>query len=376
MPEVPVNGQVLVWARTIRGLKLSEAAELLDVSVDELDAYESGSRKPLVGFLRKMSDKYQINFTSLLMPEPLPIKDPPTDFRTRRGPRRGRLSIDAIVAREEIQDALGVFEDVREESPGIVPRLTIGKARLQESPEVVAARERKKFNVSVAEQQRWHGLDDARRQWRRRVEARGVFTYMVPLPPEELSGFSLLQDNLAAICINDREPTEGAKIFTLFHEYCHLLLRKTGISDENSDNAVERFCNEFAASFLIPRTALVEAIGKVEIPHDFTNTEVQSLAKTFRVSNRATALRLERTGLAPDGFYRMRTAPWDLPREKVLAESKTQPSAIKIRIKRNGHLHTHTVLQAVKRRAINTFDASQLIGLQPTTFSKVEAALG
>jgi Zn-dependent peptidase ImmA (M78 family) len=376
MPEVPVNGQVLVWARTIRGLKLSEAAELLEVSVEELGAYESGSRKPLVGFLRKMSDKYQINFTSLLMPEPLPIKDPPTDYRKRGSPRHSRLSIDAIVAREEIQDALEVFEDVREESPGIVPRLVIGRASLRENPEVVAARERRKFNVSVAEQQRWHSLDDARRQWRRRVEARGVFTYMVPLPAEELSGFSLFQDNLAAICINDREPTEGAKIFTLFHEYCHLLLRKTGISDENSENAVERFCNEFAASFLIPRTALVEAIGNVKTPYEFTNAEVQALAKTFRVSNRATALRLEKTGLAPDGFYRMRTAPWDILREKIVTESKTQPSAITIRIKRNGRLHTQTVLQAVKRRAINTFDASQLIGLQPTTFSKIEAALG
>src|SRR5207253_681067 len=145
------------------------------------------------------------------------------------------------VAREEIEEALEVFEDIRAEVRGIVPKLNIGRAQLDQDPEVVAARERRKFNVSIEEQRQWHGLGEARRRWRERIEERGVFTYMIPLPEQELSGFSLLHDDLAAICVNDREPTEGAKIFTLLHEYCHLLLRQTGISDENSSNRVERF---------------------------------------------------------------------------------------------------------------------------------------
>ena len=117
---------------------------------------------------------------------------------------------------------------------------------------------------------------------------------MIPMPPDELSGFSVFRDGMAAICINDREPTEGAKIFTLLHEYSHLLLRRTGISDENNDNEVERFCNEFAASFLIPRQPLVDATGDVEIPHEFSDSDVKNLARKFRVSNRAIASDLKR----------------------------------------------------------------------------------
>jgi hypothetical protein len=85
MAEVPVNGKVLVWARTIRGLDIESAATLLDIPQDDLQAYESGKRKPIVGLLRLMSRKYRINFTSLLMPEPLPIETPPTDHRVHRG---------------------------------------------------------------------------------------------------------------------------------------------------------------------------------------------------------------------------------------------------------------------------------------------------
>lgn len=373
MAEVPVNGKVLEWARVIRGLEIEDAARLLDIPSDDLRAYESGARKPLVGFLRLMSNRYRINFTSLLMPEPLPRENRPADHRARHGERR--LSIDTLLAIEEVTEALEAFEDIAGETGRIVPRLNIGKAQLEEDIEAVAARERRRFGVSLEEQRTWRNLGDARRQWRRRIEDRGVFTYMIPMPPEELSGFSILRDDLAAICVNDREPTEGAKVFTLFHEYCHLLLRQTGISDENNSNRVERFCNEFAASFLIPRNPLVESIGDIETPYEFSDADVKRLAAQFRVSNRAIALRLEKTGLAPRGFYARRTAPWDLPSELGPAKSARQPDHIKIRIKRIGRLHAATVLRAVERRVINSFDASELIGLQPGTFGKVQAAL-
>lgn len=374
MAEVPVNGKVLRWARTIRGLDIDTAANFLDVSPDELRAYESGAKRPLVGFLRKMSAKYQINFTSLLMPEPLPPTPPPTDHRISFGKRP--LSIGTLVTIEEVSEALEAFEDVASEARGIVHRLKIGNAQLDEDPEAVAARERKKFGVSVETQRGWSSLREARHQWRQRIESRGVFTYVFPMPKDELSGFSLLRDGLAAICVNDNERTEGAKIFTIFHEFCHLLLRQTGISDENDSDEVERFCNQFAASFLIPKTALITATERVDTPHEFSDAEVKRLAARFRVSNRAMALRLEKTGLAPSGFYERRTSPWDLPLEQIPTTSKTHPSPIIIRIYRTGRLHQATALEAVKRRVINSFDAAELIGFLPTYFKKVEASLG
>lgn len=375
MPEVPVSGKVLEWARTIRGLDLEEAAELLNIEPDELRAYESGAKKPLVGLLRQMSAKYRINFTSLLMPAPLPIEKPPTDHRMRHGERP--LSIDTLVAIEEIKDALEAFEDIAGEDGRVVRRLNLGAAELDDDPEEVAARERKRFGVSIDEQRNWRSHQEARNRWRQRIEARGVFTYMIPLQPhDEVSGFSLLRDDLAAVCVNDREPTEGAKIFTLFHEYCHLLLRQTGISDENNRNNVERFCNEFAACFLIPKVALTDMIGDTEIPHEFTDAEVKRLATRFRVSNRAMALRLEKSGLAPKGFYDLRTAPWDLPVEPKPRKTKTRPDYVTIRLKRVGQLHAATVLRAVERRIINSFDASELIGIQPSALGKAQATLG
>jgi Zn-dependent peptidase ImmA (M78 family) len=373
MAEVPVNGEVLAWARKLRGLSVDTAADLLNVSPDELRLYESGYKKPLVGFLRLIAKQYRINFTSLLMPEPLPLEQRPTDHRSRTTGRS--LSIDTLVAIEEVNEALEAFDDIGDEVENVVPHLSIGNATLEDNPEAVAIRERRRFGVTVEEQRAWTSHANARIQWRQRIENRGVFTYMIPMPIEELSGFSILRKDMAAVCVNDRESTEGAKIFTLFHEYCHLLLRQTGISDENDSNRVEKFCNQFAACFLIPRGPLVEEIGSVVTPHEFSDTDIKRFSNRFRVSNRAMALRLEETGLAPRGFYKRRTAPWDLPVERP-PRTDGQPDYIRIRLKRIGRLHAATVLRAVKRQAINSFDASQLIGLQPAFFGKVQAVIG
>ena len=79
----------------------------------------SWSKQPLVVFLRHMSAKYQINFTSLLMPELLPPSKRPTDHRARFGKRP--LSIDTLVAIEDVTDALEAFQDIASETTRIVP---------------------------------------------------------------------------------------------------------------------------------------------------------------------------------------------------------------------------------------------------------------
>jgi Zn-dependent peptidase ImmA (M78 family) len=383
MAEVLVNGKVLRWARQIRGLSLPAAAELLAITTDELDSYESGGKKPLVGTLRNMSAKYQINFTSLLMPEPLPPRKLPTDHRSR--PYQKPLSLETLVAIEDVTEALETFKDFSGKKLHI-PKLRIGRATLRENPEDVAARERQKFGVSYEVQKSWRDAAKARREWRRRIEERGIFTYMIGLPPNELCGFSILHDGLAALCINDNESTEGAKTFTLLHEYCHLLLRKAGISDQNDSNRVERFCNKFAANFLVPRNLLTACVTSfledVTFPYDFTYSDVGRLSRAFLVSNSCIALRLEETELAPRGFYGKKKMLWDVavhPKRSTPIQSTTAPlkiSQVRVRMKRIGRLHTSTVLEAWKRKAINSYDASELMGMRTEYFPKFEALLG
>jgi transcriptional regulator with XRE-family HTH domain len=254
VPEISVNGDVLKWAREERGLSRAVAADLLEISHSELTAYEEGRKKPLVGMLRLMSARYQINFVSLLLPQPPPPQPQLQDFRTHPGRSPRALTMETLIAIQDVhvRDALATFAEVRADDPSSVPLPKLDQMRERETPEELAARQRRRFGVGIKRQQEWPSLAFARNEWRRRIEAQGIFVYLKPMNLEDCRGFSIIHEGLAAICVNDREESPGAETFTLLHEFCHLLRRQTGISDENRRNAVEKYCNQFAASFFNP----------------------------------------------------------------------------------------------------------------------------
>ena len=82
------------------------------------------------------------------------------------------------------------------------------------------------------------------------------------------------------VVVNQRE-VDQAKIFTLFHEYAHLILRRQGICLEREDvdkRAIESWCNEFAAMFLVPSDALTMRTPKRSLSIE----DVKRLARVFK----------------------------------------------------------------------------------------------
>ena len=102
------------------------------------------------------------------------------------------------------------------------------------------------------------------------------------------------QREVPVIAINASEEEYRYRIFTLFHEYAHLLLRLGGISDENPSNSVERFCNQFAAYFLMPEAIFKQRATEIQ-PRgdDWSDHHVAQLATLFHVSKSAAAIHLE-----------------------------------------------------------------------------------
>ena len=373
--EIRVNPDVLKWARTLRGLSAAEAAERLGVPVAELEAYERGSRRPTLGVLQQMSVKYQINYASLFMPDPLEIDRPPLkDFRTRRAHQARPLSLETRVAIQDVTDNLETFADLRAELPQLfIARQALDSIGRRETPSELAKRQRVKFKVSIKQQQEWRSDAVAREEWRRAVEQRGLFVYFLPIGPE-CSGFTIGHEGLFAVCVNDRETSNGARIFTLFHEYGHVLRRQTGISDENRANPAERFCNEFAADFLIPFTAVENLLGAPVRKRDFSPKDVAGLADKFHVSLSAMALRLEKAGWASPGLYD-RIASIARPRRERDSNRPIKIDPIKTQARRLGARHTRITLDALRRGAINAADAHHLLGVEPAQFTRLWAAL-
>ncbi|OIR44877.1 hypothetical protein BJP08_01025 [Corynebacterium sp. NML140438] len=105
---------------------------------------------------------------------------------------------------------------------------------------------------------------------------------------DEFRGFTLIDGDYCLVFVNTRHA-KTAQLFSLAHELGHVALGMAGISDHSDHLQVERWCNEFAAAFLVPEAAVKERFNKKRSLLD----NVDTLASAFGISREAALLRLK-----------------------------------------------------------------------------------
>jgi Zn-dependent peptidase ImmA (M78 family) len=230
-------------------------------------------------------------------------------------------------------------------------------------------RERERLAIPFETQTEWKDADEAFRQWRRLVERQGVSVFMQKFPLADCRGFTMYEvKRPPCIVVNRSEEFAAARIFTLLHEYCHLLIRRPGISDEDPSSPIEAFCNQFAAGFLMPKIVLRELIGTwPNGPVEWHSGQIQDWAKKLKVSQQALALRLEHLGLAPEGFHRRFI--WGAPPPKP--RKNKQGNYVSNRLSEIGNNFAGTVMRAFDRGAISKAAAVDALGLSARHFGRV-----
>jgi transcriptional regulator with XRE-family HTH domain len=130
MTTLPVQGQVLKWARKFRGLTEQQAAETLGVSVAELKKYESGKLAVTLGVFENFASKYRLPQATLFRLTPPEEPRPPTDFRTLRG-RKPTASVEFRIALSNVRTLLHHYDQLiaeDDEFPSII-RITERSSR-------------------------------------------------------------------------------------------------------------------------------------------------------------------------------------------------------------------------------------------------------
>lgn len=371
MVSVPVAPDVLRWAREERGLSLDAAARKLGIAEDDLRAIEIGPELPTLGLLQRMATRYEIALASLLMPAPLPrtARHQLHDFRAFGGQKAADLAPETLLAIEEANEYVDVLHDIRNAAPDLIPAMTAPVYRMFQEPEHVAQQELARLNADVAEQ--FASADDRQAflGWRELVESQGVFVYQIRLGHDDSRGFAIWDEReVPAIVVDASEGTYGPKSFTIWHEYAHILLRMGGISNQNRSDRTERFCNQFASAFLMPRVDFTrEARLDNDADVNSANAEITRLARKFKVSKTSVALRLEDLGVAGDGFYSRMIALWGNGRSQSGGRANHEQRLVN----RLGAKHIDVVLAALDRKVINKLDAFEYTRIKPQYFGAV-----
>ena len=223
--RVPVAYRVLEWARKACGLTVEEAAVLLDCQPDLLRSVEAGKKLPSASMFREMAFRYGFAEATLMAADPPDLPEIPTDHRTFDG-TPAKLTYETLLAIRSVQFRQESIQELAEMDDEIfAPQLR--RYLLSNDPEVVAKTERRSFAVTVRDQIQ-SSADKLWMTYRMQIEALGVAVYVEDYPIEDCRGISLFVGDFPAIILSRNERQAQWKLFSLLHEYAHLLLREPG----------------------------------------------------------------------------------------------------------------------------------------------------
>lgn len=338
-----VKPSVLAWARESAGLSLSEAAKRADIAVDALQAWETPSdpqASPSVPKLRKLAEAYKRPLAVLYLPEPPLTFQALKDFRRLPGggipAMPAEVVLEARLARERRESVLSLAEDAE-----LAMKAFSLSGTLQDSPEELGGRIRDWLGISAPLPSAYKDATGhkALKYWRAAIESKDVLVLQSSrFPASVASGFAIYESTLPIIVISRKEATPRRRLFSLVHEFAHLVLRASGVSDLDLDVdlarppeelRVEVFCNAVAAAALMPTQAIAQHRVVRATVHgmEWTDQQLDELSRDIGASREAILRRLLTMGLTTKTYYeevrdRYRRE-WDEQRKKAKAGPKS-----------------------------------------------------
>ncbi len=303
--EVPITPGVLSWAVEESGYTDEQLAAYIGVSLDDLASWKRGDTKPTLTPLKKLATKLHRQFATFLLPAPPKQGALRVQFRSIGSqPPRGLSPMERRFLRRarRQQEIIGwLSQELNEPAPHL-PRHSPS-----DSPTKAGAVIRDRLNIEFSQQTNWTSPSRAFDHWREAVGGIGVTVFVYSLGRDSCNGFSLWHERAPVIVVSSAWREE-ARIFTLFHELGHLLLRGSSACLERvgrlRNDPTERWCEQFSAAVLLPAGAIDEILQRIGSVGRVRELGVaRTVARRARISLRAATLRLIELGRAGWDLY-------------------------------------------------------------------------
>ena len=383
--EAAVKPDLLVWAREDAGFSIERAAKRVGVKPKRLEEFEAGTRRLTIAQLRKVAQVYHRPLAVFFLDAPPKVFSAMHDFRRLSGiahePESPRLRLQVRRAHQRREVALDLYGELGEPFPTLPVTLN-----LADDSEAAGRHTRDVLGVTLEAQLAWKDDREAFNAWRTALENLGVPIFQaVGVSVEEMRGFSISERPLPVVVVNRKDALRG-RIFTLLHEFAHILIGQGGLCDLGEagletveDERIEVFCNRVAAATLLPRQALLGAEIVQTHPVGVTawsDEELRVLATQFNVSAEAVLRRLATLGLTTTAFYRQR-------REALVKEfDGTTPkrgmfmTPDREALSSAGRFFVRLVLQGYYQEKITSSDLSDFLRVRLNHLQKIERAAG
>ena len=282
--NVDVIPQVLSWLRTSAGWEIEEVAKRLGTTAEVVKDLESGKRSPTMRQLRVLSEIYKRPIASFFLSKPKQELPMPKDYRflpnkTNVFDRKTILAIRRTRSLQNLSKELSL-------NINYATKTEIKSAKLTDNPELIASEYREMLNLDIEKQRKFRDAYKMLGHLRDVLEDLNILVFHFSMPIEDARGFALADETPNIIVINSKDSIE-ARLFTLMHEFGHIILGETVIDFPEESlqarNNIEAWCNAFSSAFLLPKEVSMDLFTKNKYKLTETDT-LNALSKKYKVS--------------------------------------------------------------------------------------------
>jgi Zn-dependent peptidase ImmA (M78 family) len=190
-----------------------------------------------------------------------------------------------------IKASQNLVHNLLENGEDFVPLTFVNSATRSMGVERVAQdiKDTLRFDLNTFRRQKTYG--DAFKYLRQRVENSGIFVLLASdlgshhstISLEVFRGFAFA-DPIAPFIVINRQDAVSAWSFTTLHEVTHLWLGESGVSGTWGEEEIERFCDNVAASILLPAAELNDLPSMLHTEVDEAAAAISSFAAGKNVS--------------------------------------------------------------------------------------------
>ena len=297
--EINLNSEVIKGLIETSGFGEEEIAKKTKISLKSL---EKG--KLTISQLKRLAEVLKRPIAAFFSDE-IPSFPAAPDYRLNRGKR---INPEIFMAQRKLIYLLGKLKEMGIEKSGIP---TIEPSI---SPFQLAAEFRDYLGIEVIKNQK---PNVTLSKYKEIIEDRLKFLIIeYPLKPkktketDDVRAFSIYYSEIGGIVLNETDHP-SVKLFSLFHEVCHLLKRNSGICsleyEVEKEYEEESFCNRFAAEFLVPSYDIKKELQNYSILNKTILETVSDLSKIYGVSKHVILLRLLYLNhLSTEEYYSLR----------------------------------------------------------------------
>jgi Zn-dependent peptidase ImmA (M78 family) len=255
-PEIILTPGLLEWARDDMNLSKEEVLKKAKVDENIYNQWVAGSLAISIPKLKEVANIFKRPLATFFLPAIPNIHSITPEFRTLDSVKNENLSTDVRLAVRQASRNREIYEEVNELLGNKNEVFKFKNFSLKEDKEKIAIEIREFLRFPIEEQKELKSKSTALKKWINVLENRGILVFQFTLPIEQLRGFCLKGGGLPPAIILNTQDDEHGRIFTLLHEFAHLLIKDSEIV-QVSHSVLEAFANHIAGAVLVPQENLL-----------------------------------------------------------------------------------------------------------------------